>query len=694
VIEVRVRVVAWLLLAATIVLIVADIVVTAQYQPLMSEASIAIHGFPFVEAAVVGSSLMGAVIISRYERHLIGWLLAVIGIVSAISLLAEAYGFWVVDQGGPGSRALGGVSSWLSQVLGGQLSVGLLALMFLLAPDGHLLSRRWRYAAWAITLGVAACFEGLLTLDPRTFAITREEGGIPLLADLLLTGGFLVIMAGVIASLVCLVRRFRRSQGEQRQQLRLIAAAAALLTIGLLNLFVVQILNGGHQTYAAALPLFISYSLVPLLFAVAVLRYRLYDVQVIINRTVLFAVGTAFAAIFYTLLVVVVGRLVGSQTSGFWLSLLATAVVAVAFQPVRRHAVLLANRLAFGARAKPYEALADFSDRLGATPARATLLPGVAEAAGRAVSARGSRVVLETPGGGAPASTGVWGDVGRDDTEAHVVPVSYGGARLGRIEVALPKGRDLRQSDARLLGAMADQAAVAFHNVAMESQLAAHVAELDRTTRALEQSRRRIIEADDAARRALESAISRVVMPHLVGIPEETRRLSAVVGSGSPDDGIDALVARTHSALEALREVSRGVFPTQLARAGIEPALRSHLARNGRGATTLDVDASASGRRFSSRVEAAVYFCCVEAAAALADRWSIRLSVTGPTLVLRVDGVEFEENDLQGIVDRVEAVQGVLETDGEVLVVRIPVGEEPPASSVDGTRLGSVGPQH
>jgi len=176
--DVRVRL-AWLLLAGTVVMIASDIAVTARYQSLLSEASVAVHGFPFVEAAVVGSALMGAVIISRDERQVIGWLLAVVGIATAISLLTEAYGQWVVSEGGPGSRSVGGVSSWLSQAFGGQLSIGLLALMFLLAPDGRLLSPRWRYAAWAIVLGVGASFVGLLTLDPRSFDIARGDQQAP-----------------------------------------------------------------------------------------------------------------------------------------------------------------------------------------------------------------------------------------------------------------------------------------------------------------------------------------------------------------------------------------------------------------------------------------------------------------------------------------------------------------------------------
>ena len=384
------------------------------------------------------------------------------------------------------------------------------------------------------------------------------------------------------------------------------------------------------------MPLFVAYQLIPVLFAIAVLRYRLYDIEVIVNRTVVVAVGTAFAGLGYTTLVVTVGGMVDRQTSGFWLSLAATVLVALAFQPLRRWVVRLANRLAYGSRAQPYEALSDFSGRLAETPSQETLLPAVADAAGRAVSARRAVASLEVPG--VPTMSAHWGRGDADGTDEHVVEVRTGSTRLGTIAVWIPKGRRLRPSDTRLLTAISDQAAVAFRNVAMESQLAGHVAELDHTTRELSASRSRIIEADDAARRTLEEAISREVLPHLVAMPDQLASARQAVALGSPANGVDLLVAATNDALESLRELTRGVFPTQLARSGVEPALRSLLARNGL-ASALRVDASAAGQRFSPRVEAAVYFCCAEASRSASNLASLELSVTADDLVLEVAGV-------------------------------------------------------
>jgi signal transduction histidine kinase len=664
--------VAWALAGATLVLVVLDAVVSAQAVSLTSETAVAVHGFPFVHGAVLGSSVMGALIIARYERHPIGWLLAIVGITSAVSLLTEAYAYWVQESGGPGSSSLGGVAAWISSLLGGQLSIAGLALMFLLAPNGHLLSHRWRYAVWVVGLGAALCFVATVTMDPTAFRLQIESEVYGPARSAMLSIGFLAISGGLVASVVSMVRRLRRSRGERRQQVALIALSAALIAAGIVCLFVVQALNGGQQTWLAGLPLFVAYFLLPILLAVAVLRYRLYDVEVIIDRTVVVVLGTAFAAIGYTTLVVLVSNVVDEQTGGFGLSLLATTLVALAFQPLRRRVAHLADRLAYGSRAQPYQELSDFSRRLDEAPTSETLLPLVAAVAGQAVAARRVAVTLDLPGAAVPPA--VWGHADPDGTDTHVVTVGDGGVDLGRIEVALPRGRHLRGADARRLEALADQAAVGFRNIALEAQLAGHVAELDRTTREIADARVRIIEADDAVRRHLEAAISRDVLPHLVAVADELDDVS-----DRPDTGrIDALVETVTRALEALRELTQGVYPTQLERWGLEPALRALVARTGT-RTTLAVDESVVGLRFSPRVETAVYLCCLEAARADPPPAAVELRVEGTTLVERITQIGPDRLELQGVEDRVNAVGGRLLVEDGCLALVVPIEARQPA---------------
>ncbi len=668
--------VAWSLVVGTVILEVGDTVLTAQSHPLWSEESVAKHGWPFVTAAVIGASTMGALIVSRYPRHPIGWLLSFIGFTGAISLVTEAYSIWVIDGGGQGSDSMAGIAGWISALVGGTFAIAAISIMFLVAPDGHLLSRRWRYAAASTLLGFGFCTAGLLTVAPTSYRI-GDDSDFSATTTLLLVIGFILIAIGLVASAVSMVRRLLQSHGEQRQQLRLIALSATLVVAGVAALILVSLGNGGEQTWAAGLPLFVAYFLLPILFAFSVLRYRLYEIEVIVSRAFILAVGTAFAALGYTALVVGVGAAVGTQTSGFWLSLLAIVVVALAFQPLRRRVVHVANRLAFGARAAPYEALSAFSRRLGETPSPEALLPAVAEAAGRAVSARRATAALQVSTAGSVSATWPLGAV--EGTTDHTVVVRIADETLGRIAVELERGHNLRATDLRLLQDLADQAALAFRNAALETDLAIQVAALDRSTQELAASRRRIIEANDSERRRIEAAISRDVLPHLVPLPTRLDELRDAAANGTASDGIGQLITQTQDALESLRTLTRGVFPTQLVRTGLAPSLKSLLTRTAPAATLL-VDESVAERRFPARVECAVYFCCVEALHAGADSTRIELLTADEHLVVLVQGVGRDSIDAQAMVDRVEAAGGSLWMNGdgsaETLELRLPVSPE------------------
>lgn len=210
------------------------------------------------------------------------------------------------------------------------------------------------------------------------------------------------------------------------------------------------------------------------------------------------------------------------------------------------------------------------------------------------------------------------------------------------------------------------------------------MAELDRTTRELAASRLRLIEADDAARRALEDAIARDVLPHLAALPGEIGCARDGVALGAPAESLDRLITGTNEALASLRELTRGVFPSQLARSGLEPALRSLLGRRGLEAA-LTVT-GLSGRRFAPRVEAALYFCCVEAAVAGSGVTSIGLAVSGGDLVLRIAGLQPRVADLASVTDRVEAAGGTLSLVEDGLALTFPVDADRASALVGGGR--------
>lgn len=662
----------WLLVALSAACFAGDTAMNAAVQPLFSRDSTVVHGWPIINAAALGSTLMGALILSRLPRNPIGWILVGVGASTSVSMVSEIYSIWVDTEGGPGTRSPSVLAGWVAAFFGGPVALTGLTVMFLIAPDGHVLSRRWRYAVAATVLGLALFLVGLVHADPDSFVGRGDQTHTNTTSGFLLSSGVLLVCAMLLLSVASLMVRMRRATGETRQQLRWFVLAAAAAGVGMLMLLVVSGLNDGRTTWLSAVPLQVSFLLLPVLLAIAVLRYRLYDVDVIINRAVVVTLAAAFVAVGYTLLVVGVGALLGDQVSGFWPSVVATAAVAMAFQPLRCRVVRFADRLAYGPRAVPYDALSAFSRRLGDSPAPASLLPAVAEAAGRAVAASRCVVTLDVDHG--ETGTASWSSSPRAARSASgadvTVPVADAAGPLGSITVTPAPGRAVRPHELALLDDLAEQAAVAFRNARLAAELAAHVADLDRRTAELAASRRRLFEAGDAERRRLEHAIDRDVMPNL-------RSLTATLEAGpDPTTATDALVGQATDALEALRELTRGIFPTMLARAGVAPALTAFLARVGN-PVQLAVAASAQGRRFAARTEAAAYYAATAAVTAGA-RGTLHLSVDDRSLVLEVERAAPLRGEREAVLDRVEALGGSLVESLGRLRVTVPTVEASP----------------
>ncbi len=651
--------IAWGIVGLTTVAFILDTWFTAAHNSLLSEETWANHGWPLSSLAGLGYAVMGALIISRYPRHRLGWLLSAASLLS-VTLATDAYSTWVLDGDGPGSAYWAHVAAWAGPLLGWPAFTAQI-IVFLTAPDGHLLSPRWRWAAWAALAGVTLHTLGTLTIRPGE-VVVGEDFGNRAVSLPLLTVGWMLVAAALIASVVSLVLRLRRAKDDERLQLLWIASAAALLALGVVCILAIPRIQGEEGTWLAALPLRVAQVAVPVCVAVAVLRHRLVAIDLIVNRAVLFALATGVVAVGYVGVVVLVGLAVGGSTEGFWPSLLATAVVAMAFQPARRRVVRVADRLAFGAAAVPYEALAEFSRRLGDTSDPATLLPAVAESAAQAVNARRVVVTLRVEAGadqlaGWPPDGAL--AAGSTDVE---VPVIDQGDRLGVITVTMRPGHSLRPHEHRLLADLAEQAGLAFRNARLAAELSAEVEQLAGHTRELADSRRRLISAGDAERSRLERAIGRQVAPHLDPLPGQLLQLSQPGrdATAAPDAALlGTLLASVNTALEALREITRGVFPAQLARSGLPAALGSLVARTG-STGRLMVDASAAETRFGPRVEAAAYFCAAEAMRDLDDPVEMTLTVEGDRLQLVVSGEDRGGLSRDDIRDRVESAGGAV----------------------------------
>jgi hypothetical protein len=281
---------------------------------------------------------MGSLILARRPGHVIGWLFSAIGLSATLSVLAEEYAKYALVTSS-GSLPFGLAAAWASNWLWVPSVLLPTSFVLLLFPDGQLPSWRWRPVAW-LAAGVLATVMVALAIVPEPLdSLPRFANplGIDMLAGVLdvvfaaVGPLYLIVTAGCVAAVIA---RFRRSRGDERQQLKWFAYAAGLILVFLL-------LNGlaGDPTnlfFGVGLTLF------PLATGIAVLRYRLYDIDRIISHTLVYGLLTAILGLGYAVVVIILGQLLGQDTSLAVAG--ATLAMAAAFQPLRRRIQAVVDR--------------------------------------------------------------------------------------------------------------------------------------------------------------------------------------------------------------------------------------------------------------------------------------------------------------------------------------------------------------
>lgn len=707
---------AWVLFGITCVCVVIQGVLLTQTGFSVWSRDIALEeGFPIVPIGSLAGSALGALIVSGSPRHRIGWLFCVGQLGNAIGQASSAYVVLVAARGLE-VTPLFRVALIVAYLFGATYTMAVLALIFLFAPEGRLPSRRWRLAPLAPVFAVAVWFGTVLGIPASDFYPgATPEFGVQTVVLLLTSSLVLAFAVGLGATALWL--RLRRAEGEERHQLRWITAAALASTVTYVWVWVGELLVSPTQWYFVV-PWHLAYIFVSVSVGVAILRYRLYQVDVLLTRAIVLGVLVVFVTVGYIAVVVGIGVMlsaVGAPGTGlYWVSFVATALVAVAFQPVRRHVLRWADRLVYGQRAAPYEALADLSRRLAESPSPEALPARVAEAAGRAVGAARTAVHLGVAGGDVRCEmTAIWpagehevpgdgrasvadsqsaSDLPADEDVAAgrttSLPVLDHGERVGFIAVTMHAGDGLRPHERRLLDDVARQAGMAFRTVLLESELALRVAELRARSAALSASRRRLVRAEDEERERLSAAIQRRVVPHLRPIIDGLgHRLD-----GSTPTTVHALAEEAERALDELRTVVRGVFPALLARRGLVPALAAELETT-RPLAVLEVDGSVPDR-LDPDVEAAAYLFCVQVAPVEIGS-TVRLAASDElTAVVLRNGSPSTARTLadgwQHATDRVEALGGAVAVEpqpGGLLVrARLPLRTQP-ADGADGAVL-------
>ena len=672
----------------------------------------------------VAVAVTASVIAARRPANPIGWLGLTAGLALSLTAFATSYGL----RGGlaaPGSLPAWRAAMWLVNWLWG-VPTAAAAFVFLLFPTGRLRTRRWRPAVWF----VAAVF--FLLLVASAVSATRyyrqpftSFGAMQ--APAVLSFEIALVPVAMLVSVSALVWRFIRSAGEERLQMKWLALAAALVIVA----FVPDVLTGD---LAFQVLLQLAFLCVTAAIAVAVLKYRLYDIDIVISKAIQYGVLAAFITAVYAALVAGIGTAADERHSA-WLSAIAAGVAAIAFQPARQRAAQFANRVVYGRRATPYQALSQFARRIGGTYADEDVLPQMARIVAAGTGAARVVVWLRLAGelrpaatagpdtsltdasavAGGPAAVGPAdreyasrgpagaGPAGANDTSSGpvdtgsavsvppaaddntvalpdlpgadtAVPITYKGELLGAIAIRMPRDEPLRPAGAQLVADMAAQAGPVLSNVGLVSELRA--------------SRQRLVTAQDEARRRLERNLHDGAQQDLVALAIKLNLLASA--DGDPAEArqlLSELKADTTSALENLRDLARGIYPPLLADHGLVAALGAQARKS---PVPLTIEADGIGR-FPEEAEAAVYFCCLEALQntakyARAGAARIELGVTAGSLCFTVtdDGAGYDAAraplgaGLRNMTDRLAALGGSLQVrsapgHGTTVAGRLPV---------------------
>jgi signal transduction histidine kinase len=628
------------------------------------------------------TSVLGVVLATRRPQNRLGWLFLAAGLALGVGNFGSAYGLHALkaDPGSlPAGRAVAWVSNWIWAI-----PVTLLIFLLLLFPTGELSSRRWRPLAWAIGIFMTVLAMGGMTLAAANwsnpFGPNQRTTGLAAVAIIPFLVGIVALPAGLLASFASLALRYKRSRGDERLQLKWFVTAAALVAVTFsINIFANDAPSAQLASTFALIFLWVA-------IVIALMKYRLYEIDFVISKTVVFGTLAAFITLVYVALVVGVGTAVGNRQSPL-LTAIAAAVVALAFQPMRMRAQRLANRVIYGKRATPYEVLSEFAERIAGTYSSDDVLPRMARMVAGGTGADrtvvwlrvGNELHAEASSDGLPEAS-VLPVVGNElpTTAAGetAVPVMHQGDLLGAISIRMPPNEPLSPAGERLVADVASQAGLVLSNVRLIEELRA--------------SRQRLVAAQDAERRNLERNLHDGAQQQLVALAVK-QRLAAALVTKDPEKAsamLAALEEETTEALENLRDLARGIYPPVLADQGLAAALASQARK---ATVPVEVDADGVGR-YPQEAEAAVYFCCLEAlqnVAKYAQATSARVRLTAHdgelTFEVTDDGQGFDAertplgSGMQNMADRLAALDGSLEVrsrpgEGATVIGRLPVG--------------------
>ena len=539
-----------------------------------------------LSAATAG--VIGTVVVTRRPQVLSGWLLIGFGLSLALSLSLRQFAFFT------GVYHEGDLATTQELISASDATFSLVVLfwglLFLTFPDGRLPSPHWRPLVGLMLVFVSVWVVGSLlstryVTDPAAYlGVTSLLGVEGVEVAEVYFGLFTAVMAVIpimlFLSAASLLVRLRRAQGEERQQIKWVVYTGVVSLL----IFPVDAVPSSSSVVWNLQQLVASLSFLPAVggFGVALFKYRLWDIDLVVRRSLVYGVLWLAIAGLYAGVAISFGLAAGRRVPvelAIGLTVLATLV----FQPARRWLERAADRWLFGRRGKGLEAVHGFAELIGRAERPDDIAAQLARTAAAAVGSVCVEVELD---GSVPARVGT-----PNGESPIVIPIAYRGERLGELVCRPHPGQEPTADDAALLAALASQAALAVSHV----RLAA-----------------RIVHAQESERRRLERNIHDGAQQELVALMAQLglARVQAN-GDGSNERVLIRIQTDVQRILSNLRELAQGIHPSVLRDGGLVEAVEDRCSRLPI-KVSLDVGLTLRSRRFADDVEGAAYFFITE----------------------------------------------------------------------------------
>lgn len=580
--------VAWLLTLATVAAIALAWTATSSEFSSIAESAL-------VTLVMIPPLAIGHLVVRAQPRNAVGWLLFFVAFV--IALMATT------DQASTNAAAhidsttlVERLAVLYSQNYWPMLFVGFAGIAYVF-PDGHFFSRR--YLRWAKLGGAMVS----IFLVVSTFTLPAYDGkydGIasPLallqvkVPELIAWPLLLTALASLVAAAFSVRARLKAATGDRRLQMLWIAWAAILVPGTLLMCVVdgVVFAKAGGEGILTLVGLFLMATMIPISIGIGILRYRLFDIELVVNRTLVYGALTVIVAAVYASTVAAVGALISSTTAA---GVLGAVVVAVIVQPIHARIQRRVDRWVYGDRSDPYAALQRLDARLQETQAPGDVVQAVVDSVAESLKLPWSAVEFDRDGAGMTiAAHGIRGRGALEQRE-----LFYRGESVGTLAVEVPRGRPLTESDGRLLDQLASHVGAAVQSV--------------RLTVDLQQSRKELVTAREEERRRLRRDLHDGVGPSLAAMSLQLDVLRDRV-SGEDAGLVDQLGGQVQEAIGDIRRLVYELRPPALDQYGLVSALTEQASRMSTRAARFTVDAPEQLPGLPAAVEVAVYRIALE----------------------------------------------------------------------------------